>query len=419
MKVLEAEFRHFIHDGNPNIVDETTRKMAVKEGGFGIPNINIFWKSIRMSWLRRLIGSESTWAQLHRCEVNPFSFNPRRSNFVTLSRARNKTSNHFWKDVYSSLIECRMNVLLSSPQEFRYIPINGEPLISSNKFPIKQEWATGLNLDCIIDEKGNFHELGKITCPKQPFEYEFGALKSTVKDFIDVYSGGKLGVNTGRDIRSRGYDDGYNIYGRLVTRRKKGCSYYYTMLNIHAKTDGWTRCSTKLEADAEDAGFSWECDVNDIVDIVKQVNRTPYYNRLKQFFLRLLRNNLFFGKTKHNASPVCVICGQHPEKRIPALLICKVTTQLVKKLMHALREASLLRDEDTIECFLFRAYNFNSVQNISLVLLWDFMYKARFQPEKYLASNFFNYLRKKLNELLLLTPVLTSEIVSFTNALLK
>ena len=155
------------------------------------------------------------------------------------------------------------------------------------------------------------------------------------------------------------------------------------------------------------------------MDIVKQVNKTPYLNRLKQFFLRLLRNNLFFGKTKHNTSPSCVICGQHPEKRIPALLSCNVTVSLVKKLMHALKEAGLLRDDDAIECFLFRAYRFNSVQNISLVLLWDYMYKARFQHEKYLASRFFEYLRKKISCLELLAPDLKSELASFANALLK
>ena len=114
-----------------------------------------------------------------------------------------------------------------------------------------------------------------------------------------------------------------------------------------------------------------------------------------------------------------MICGQHPEKRIPALLICNVTVSLVNKLMHALKEASLLRDDDAIECFLFRAYRFNSVQNISLVLLWDYMYKARFQHEKYLASRFFEYLRKKISCLELLAPDLKSELASFANALLK
>ena len=60
LKILESELKFFILDGNPSVVDETTRKMAVRDGGFGIPNINFFWKSIRMSWLRRLIDSEAT-----------------------------------------------------------------------------------------------------------------------------------------------------------------------------------------------------------------------------------------------------------------------------------------------------------------------------------------------------------------------
>ena len=55
LKLLEFELKFFITDGNPNVVDETTRRMAVKHGGFGVPNINSFWKSIGMSWLRRSI----------------------------------------------------------------------------------------------------------------------------------------------------------------------------------------------------------------------------------------------------------------------------------------------------------------------------------------------------------------------------
>ena len=96
------------------------------------------------------------------------------------------------------------------------------------------------------------------------------------KDFLDVYSVGKLGVNIGRsNITSHtneGYNiyKGYNIYGRLVTKRKKGCAFYYSLLNTHAKSDGWVRCSMKIESDAENEGLSWECDTQAIVDIVKQ-----------------------------------------------------------------------------------------------------------------------------------------------------
>ena len=39
LRSLELELKHFIANNNPNVVDDTTRKMAVKDGGFGVPNI--------------------------------------------------------------------------------------------------------------------------------------------------------------------------------------------------------------------------------------------------------------------------------------------------------------------------------------------------------------------------------------------
>ena len=175
-----------------------------------------------------------------------------------------------------------------------------------------------------------------------------------------------------------------------MTKRKKGCAFYYSLLNTHAKSDGWVRCSMKIESDAENEGLSWECDTQDIVDIVKQVNRTPYLNRLKQFFLRLLRNNLFFGKTKYNTSPTCVICGQHSEKRIPALMICDVTVSLVNRLTGALREANLLRNDDIIECFLYKTYSFNTAQNLSLVFCGTLCIRLDFFTKNIPPVGFFN-----------------------------
>ena len=44
--------------------------------------------------------------------------------------------------MYASLITCRLNVLLDFPQEYRYIPINGEPHITDNNVPIREDWST-------------------------------------------------------------------------------------------------------------------------------------------------------------------------------------------------------------------------------------------------------------------------------------
>merc|ERR1711891_129781 len=419
LKSLESELKFFITDGNPSVVDEKTRGMAVRDGGFGIPNVNTFWKAIRMSWLRRLIASEATWAKLHRFDVSPFSFDPCKSNFESLTNAKTKVTNLFWREVYGSLLECRLNVLLNHPQEYKYIPINGEPSITSNRVSIKQEWSLCLTLNSIIDEKGNLVGIDKVRSSRKPFDYEYNALKGVTEDFLDVYSGGKLGANSRHGDNIRHMNVTYNIYGRLVTKRKKGCNFFYSLLNAHAKSDGWTKCSLKMEHEAECEGLIWDCDVFLITELVKQVNKTPYLNRLKQFFLRLLINNLFFGKTKYAPSPTCVICGKHPEKGTPALMVCEVTISLVDRLSHFLSEANLLSQGNLIECFLYKFYMFNSVENLSLVILWDFMYKARFTPEKYVASGFFNYLYHKLMWIQLLAPNLKLGCVSLANALLN
>ena len=113
------------------------------------------------------------------------------------------------------------------------------------------------------------------------------------------------------------------------------------------------------------------------------------------------------------------MCGKHPEKRIPALLICEVTVSLVRRLTFFLKEANLLSNDDNIECFLYKAHKFNTAQNLSLVILWDFMYKAWFSNEKYPASRFFSYLNNKISWVQLLAPNLKSEFSSLANALLK
>ena len=116
LKLLESELKAFITDNNPNVVEEMTRHRARKYGGLGVSNVNTFWKSLRLSWFRRGINSESTWCKLRRHEVSALAFDPIKSNHDSLMKARSECKNPFWKEMHSSLITCRLNVLLDFPQ---------------------------------------------------------------------------------------------------------------------------------------------------------------------------------------------------------------------------------------------------------------------------------------------------------------
>ena len=151
-----------------------------------------------------------------------------------------------------------------------------------------------------------------------------------------------------------------------------------------------------MESDGLDEGMTWDCSEYDVITRVKQIHRTPYFNRLKQFYLRLIRNNLYIGKN-NSAGPSCFICAKHPEKRIPVMLTCEPVKLLTLTLIKILKTAGLLRLGDTIEMFLFTEYEFASVENFFLITLWDFVYKIRFDPEKYSMCMFTRYLKHKID----------------------
>ena len=98
--------------------------------------------------------------------------------------------------MYSSLITCRLNVLLEFPQEYRYIPINSEPQITDNNVPIGQDWSSCKNLNDMIDRDGNFKRIEDNSVEKKPLEFKYKERRRTLTDFIDIYSGGRLGAKS-------------------------------------------------------------------------------------------------------------------------------------------------------------------------------------------------------------------------------
>ena len=131
-----------------------------------------------------------------------------------------------------------------------------------------------------------------------------------------------------------------------------------------------TKIMIFMENDALDEGMIWDCNEYDVITRVKQVRKTPHFNRLKQFYLRLVRNNIFIGKNvSNNIPPSCFICAKHPERRIPIMFSCEPFKKLTLTLIEIIQSAGLLRLGDTIEILLFTEYEFDYVENLVLITL--------------------------------------------------
>ena len=86
IKEKEKEFELFLNENNSSVTDKTTRYMGKQDLGLGILRVHHFWKAVKMSWLRRLTYSKSTWALLHRAETKPYTFNPMTSNWSVIEK---------------------------------------------------------------------------------------------------------------------------------------------------------------------------------------------------------------------------------------------------------------------------------------------------------------------------------------------
>ena len=126
----------------------------------------------------------------------------------------------------------------------------------------------------------------------------------------------------------------FNLYGRIVTKKAKGCSYFYELLCANNKADGWVMPELKLLAEMTEFEDNLDYENANFMRHVKEILKMPYLNRLRQFLLRLLRNNLLSGKraekVKHSEESKCNICGEHKESRVMLFLGCKKVQEKTK-----------------------------------------------------------------------------------------
>ena len=81
--------------------------------------------------------------------------------------------------------------------------------------------------------------------------------------------------------------------------------------------------------------------------------------------------------------------------------------------------AGLLRLGNNIEMFLFSEYACDTVENLVLITLWDFIYKIRFNPEKYSICMFTKYLKFKVDYFALVSCSLKLGCLLVSSALEK
>ena len=119
----------------------------------------------------------------------------------------------------------------------------------------------------------------------------------------------------------------FNVYGKIVIRKKKGCAYYYKLLNAHKKLNGWITESNSLEKEAlEHTATDLFCSKlfeEEVRKMLKLNNLTHYLNK-----------NAHIWKNDNNDK--CWACKKCTKSRFHLFGECEKTLQILLYLIRVL-----------------------------------------------------------------------------------
>ena len=91
---------------------------------------------------------------------------------------------------------------------------------------------------------------------------------------------------------------------------------------------------------------------------VKKIMNLHFFNRIKQFMIRLFHNNIFLGDKASNKMKTinqkCYACGCHPEACVELMMNCSRTNNLSQFLIRILKKFGGLQKGCEIDMFMLK-----------------------------------------------------------------
>jgi hypothetical protein len=228
---IESKIFDFLWDSKPSQVSKSFVIQKKQKGGMDLVDVSTFWKSLKVSWLRRMIFTNSFWKEILRYELRTKGIDIEElilQGNSRLSKLSGILSNPFWTEVFKAGSELMEMYNFSYPNDFGNFPLVANSLFKSNNMC----WEVGIF-------NGNYMRVSDI-CIEQDNSFEsrenFNRKWGLNIDFltynrilISVREGaGKLSFNLSNStIQFRPH---VPLLYSILTSKMKGCKFFYNIL---------------------------------------------------------------------------------------------------------------------------------------------------------------------------------------------
>ena len=109
-------FYKFLWDGKHDKMRRSLSKQKIINGGIGMIDINLFDKSLKLTWIRRFFKCQSRWKELIT-EIYPCFGDIHKFGNVFLENFVQNIDNPFWSDVMNYFLSFNEHFIMRSKEE--------------------------------------------------------------------------------------------------------------------------------------------------------------------------------------------------------------------------------------------------------------------------------------------------------------
>ena len=317
-------------------------KLNEKEGGLSFPDVNASWFSFKISWLRRLENSNSTWAKLFLetlREFNPtiticdFLYKTGTADLISISK---KLKNEFWKEVIKCYKPIFTNFLKKNPENILVTPLwnsfsflaNNKPILKRNFNSLYQYILYPMDIMNFKNGSFNFMTLDEAqNSLRGRFDAnQFISLKQVIRNGMAILSFNFAMFVPTYPIRPSGKI--------LINMSKKGCNKWSALYKI-GNNNSITAQESKWEVALGNRQgiFFWNRNYTNVKNIF-------FDNRIKLFYYLIVRGTLRTNRIAshhiNNLNPNCSYCNDRPETILHLFWDCPLTRPFIDGVIRVL-----------------------------------------------------------------------------------
>ena len=401
-KKINDMLYEFLWDGKPDKIKRDVIKLKLESGGLGMIDIILFDKSLKLTWLRRLIRGKSKWKDLI-CTQYPklktiLYFGDQFARDLSC-----EVKNIFWRDILSYFYEFYGKFELSTIEDLK----------ASSFLFNKQFKVGGMVISSKILIENNIFFISQLMNEESFMTFEQFTQKYNIQmNFLTYYSiiqsiqkASKIDTleETGELIKyqrpinvilksKKGSSDIYTAF-LSSTNKSKGKDKWKLLCNIDE--DEWIGCFSFLKYSIKDTKLRW------------LQFRILHY---------ILTTNRSVSKYKENQTELCTFCNEHSETIQHLFWHCHIVRNFWNGLAHLIstrcKHAERLVFREKLVLFGQEDFMYtDQVCNLIIIMAKLHIYRCKVQGSYPHIKNFI----KELYQRYCLEKVIIKDPIKFKN----